>query len=217
MKNQLISEFIGIYFLYLIIGMCLTPPGAAAFTPLAIAFGLAALIYACGHISKAHLSPAATLAYFITGAHPAKKCLPFILVTLTGAACAAWTVGILKPESIQMIQPLEYDRLQVIIGEFTFTFALIWVMLNIAIAEGTKGNPFYGIAIGGIVGAGAYAIGSLTFAPFNPAVTLGLCINGILPWKALPLYTIVHLIAAATAGLLFKSMKLTDPDAFPAD
>ena len=35
MKNALIAEFIGTFFLYLIIGMCVTPPGSAALTPIA--------------------------------------------------------------------------------------------------------------------------------------------------------------------------------------
>ena len=63
----------------------------------------------------------------------------------------------------------------------------MWVILNVAIAKGTAGNEFYGIAIGAIVAAGAYAVGPLSFAAFNPAVTLALCINGFIPWSALPL------------------------------
>ena len=65
MKNKLIAELIGTYFLYLTIGLCITPPGAEAFTPIAVGLGLTALVYACGHISKAHFNPATTVHFCI--------------------------------------------------------------------------------------------------------------------------------------------------------
>ena len=92
MNNKLIAEFIGNYFLYLIIGMCVTPPGAGTLTPLAVAIGLSALVYACGHISKAHFNPATTIAYLCAGTHPKREVLPFILVILAAVLAAAFTV-----------------------------------------------------------------------------------------------------------------------------
>lgn len=215
MKNKLIAEFIGTYFLYLIIGMCITPPGAAALTPIAVAIGLAALVYSCGHISKAHFNPATTIAYLTAGTHPLRAVLPFILIIIAGASCAALTIGILNPEGLALVEPLQVDSLKVLIAEFTFTFALMWVILNVAIAQGTKGNPFYGSAIGAIVGAGAYAVGPISFAAFNPAVTLALCINGFLAWNSLALYISAQIIAAVSAGVLFKSMRITNPEEIP--
>ena len=74
MKNALIAEFIGTFFLYLIIGTCVTPPAAAGVAvPLAIGVGLAALVYSCGHLSKAHFNPATTIAYTSAGTHTLKK------------------------------------------------------------------------------------------------------------------------------------------------
>lgn len=214
MKNKLIAEFIGTYFLYLIIGMCITPPGAAAFTPLAVAIGLAALVYSCGHISKAHFNPATTVAYLVAGTHSRKAFIPFVAVIVAGAIAAALTVLMLNPEGLGTVQPIPVDWLRAGIAEFAFTFALMWVILNIAIAHGTKGNGFYGIAIGAIVGAGAYAVGPISFAAFNPAVTLALCLNGFLPWSALPLYLVVQVAAAISAGLVFRSMKITHPEEY---
>ena len=101
MKNKLIAEFIGTYFLYLMIGMCVAPPGAAALTPLAIGVGLAALVYSCGHISKAHFNPATTVTYFCAGTHTRKEFLPFVAVIFLGAILAALTVQWLNPLGIQ--------------------------------------------------------------------------------------------------------------------
>ena len=217
MKNKLIAEFIGTYFLYLIIGMCITPEGAGAFTPLAVGIGLAALVYSCGHISKAHFNPATTVTYLSAGTHPTKEFVPFVAVILLGAVAAAFSVQFLNPEGLKTVTPIEIDLPRMIVAEFLFTFVLMWVILNVAIAKGTKGNPFYGIAIGAIVTGGAYAVGPISFAAFNPAVTLALCINGFIAWDAFFAYTITQCVAAAVAGFLFRSMKITNPDEFPTN
>ncbi|MEE2988590.1 MAG: aquaporin [Verrucomicrobiota bacterium] len=211
MKNALIAEFIGTFFLYLIIGLCVTPPTAAGVAaPVAIGVGLAALVYSCGHLSKAHFNPATTIAFATAGTHTIRKSIPFILVIFAGALSSAVCLMILSPEGLEQVNPLEIDRTKVIMAEFLFTFVLIWVILNVAIAKCTADNGFYGIAIGAIVAAGAYAVGPLSLAAFNPAVTLAFCINGFLPPSALPLYWITQAIAAFTAGIIFKRMKATN-------
>jgi aquaporin Z len=215
MKNKLIAEFIGTYFLYLIIGMCVTPPGADALAPLAVGVGLAALVYACGHLSKAHFNPATTVAYLCAGTHRRQAFLPFVAVILVGAVGAALTLSVLNPEGLAQVSAIEIDPLRVVVAECAFTFALMWVILNVAIAQGTIGNGFYGIAIGAIVAAGAYAVGPISFAAFNPAVTLALCINGFIPWNALALYSITQIAAAAAAGFIFRSMQITAPSELP--
>jgi aquaporin Z len=212
MRNALIAEFIGTFFLYLIIGMCVTPPGAASLTPLAVGIGLAALVYSCGHLSKAHFNPATTITYVCAGTHSAKASLPFVAVIFAGAVAASLCVAILNPEGLAKVVAIHPDLPRILVAEFLFTFALMWVILNVAISTGTPGNQFYGIAIGGIVAAGAYAVGPISFAAFNPAVTLALCINGFLPWSALPLYIGTQAVAAALAGLLFKSLGTTNPE-----
>ena len=214
MKNKLIAEFIGTYFLYLIIGMCITPPGAAELTPVAVGVGLTALVYSCGHISKAHFNPATTVAYFCAGTHPPKDIIPYLIAIVSGAVFAAFTIDYLNPEGLVQITAIELKVAQVILAELAFTFALMWVILNVAIAKSTDGNQFYGLAIGFIVAAGAYAVGPISFAAFNPAVALALCINGFVPWATLGIYVLVQIFAAATAGLLFRYMGIANPDEF---
>lgn len=216
MQNKLIAEFIGTYFLYLLIALCVVPPGIGAFTPLAVGIGLTALVYSCGHISKAHFNPATTITYLCAGTHSPRAFLPFVLIIFTAASLAAWTVHALQPQALIEVQALEIDWLKVIIAEALFTFALMWVILNVAIAKGTAGNQFYGISIGAIVTAGAYAVGPISFAAFNPAVTLALCINGFIPWSAFPVYCLVQARAAASAGYVFRNMRITNPSEYPA-
>src|SRR5207248_2549721 len=60
-----------------------------------------------------------------------------------------------------------------LIVEVVFTFALVLVVLNVATADATAGNSFYGLAIGFTVLAGAFAGGPISGGAFNPAVGLG--------------------------------------------
>lgn len=65
-----------------------------------------------------------------------------------------------------------------------FTFALAWVVLNVATNKDTAGNSFYGLAIGFTVLAGAGAVGAVPGGAFNPAVAVGLCLMGVVGWAA---------------------------------
>ena len=57
--------------------------------------------------------------------------------------------------------------------EFLFTFALALVVLNTAVSERTRGNSYFGLAIGFTVTVGAFAGGAISGGAFNPAVGLG--------------------------------------------
>ena len=59
------------------------------------------------------------------------------------------------------------------LAEFLFTFALVYVILNVATAKSTSGNWYFGIAIGFTVLAGAFSVGSVSGCALNPAVAVG--------------------------------------------
>ena len=85
-----------------------------------------------------------------------------------------------------------------------FTFALAYVVLNAATAEGTSGNSFYGLAIGMTVMAGAFAVGDISGGAFNPAVALGISILGISNWSNLWIYVVANFAAAVAAAIVFN-------------
>src|SRR5204862_7141432 len=91
-----------------------------------------------------------------------------------------------------------------LIAEFLFTFALVYVVLNTATAEGTSGNSFYGLAIGMTVMTGAFAVGDISGGAFNPAVALGICLLGISSWANIWIYLLSDFTAALLAGIFFR-------------
>lgn len=68
--------------------------------------------------------------------------------------------------------------------EFLFTFALCYVVLNVASSKATTGNSFYGLAIGMTVMTEAFAVRTISGGAFNPAVAVGVAVMGVLAWPS---------------------------------
>ncbi len=73
----------------------------------------------------------------------------------------------IAPLAIGAVTPIAPNIGHALLAEFVFTFALVYVVLNAATAEGTSGNSFYGLAIGMTVMAGAIAA-AIIFNMINP-------------------------------------------------
>ena len=87
---KFITEFIGTFFLVLIIGLVVvdTREVATAFGPLAIGGGLMVLVYMGGHISGAHYNPAVSLAFFLQGGFKARDMFAFWVAQFASACLA---------------------------------------------------------------------------------------------------------------------------------
>ena len=95
MKAKLVTEFIGTFFLYLIISLSALAGFAADLAPIAIGLGLTAIVFASGFRSKAHFNPAVTVAFFATKNQPAKESLFYCIVVIAGAVLAAYAALII--------------------------------------------------------------------------------------------------------------------------
>jgi aquaporin Z len=208
--NKYIAEFIGTFFLVLTIGCSVIGAGAGVIAPLAIGAALMVMIYAGGHISGAHYNPAVTLGVLIRGKIRAADVIPYILAQIAGAALA--TVAIKFLRAGVDITPIAPKLGPALLAEFLFTFALVYVVLNSATAEGTSGNSFYGLAIGMTVMTGAFAVGDISGGAFNPAVALGISMLGISPWDNLWIYLVANFTAAVVAAVIFNFINPPAPD-----
>jgi aquaporin Z len=201
--NKYIAEFIGTFFLVLTIGCTGIGAGSGVIAPLAIGAALMVMVFAGGHISGAHYNPAVTLGVLIRGKVKVGDVVPYMIAQLAGAAVAALVVSKFLRAGID-VTPIAPKIGPALLAEFLFTFALVYVVLNAATAEGTSGNSFYGLAIGMTVMTGAFAVGDISGGAFNPAVALAISILGISTWGNLWIYLLANFAAAVVAAVVFN-------------
>jgi aquaporin Z len=204
MKKYLV-EFIGTFFLVFTVGTAVLSGSALA--PLAIGGVLMVMIFAGGHISGGHFNPAVTLAVFMRGKCDARDLGAYWAAQLVAGAVAAGAVIYLHGTSAT--GPATHAVGPSLLVEFIFTFALAWVVLNVATATGTEGNSFYGLAIGGTVMVGAIAVGGISGGAFNPAVGLGVLLLGLESIGQFVIYVTAPLLGGAVAALAFR---ITHPE-----
>eukprot|EP00929_Paragymnodinium_shiwhaense_P060492 TRINITY_DN30204_c0_g1_i3.p1 TRINITY_DN30204_c0_g1~~TRINITY_DN30204_c0_g1_i3.p1 ORF type:complete len:292 (-),score=53.29 TRINITY_DN30204_c0_g1_i3:77-952(-) len=89
---------------------------------------------------------------------------------------------------------------------------LCFVVLNVAVASASQPNQYFGLAIGSVIVSGGYAIGGISGACLNPAVTMGLVSSALgdgalhgLGWMT------AEFMGACVAVVLFR---LVRPDEF---
>ena len=174
--RKCVTEFIGTFFLVLTI--CLFVEGnrtdmPSMLAPVAIASVLMVMVYMGGHISGAHYNPAVSVAVLLRGKLPLKDFVPYVVSQLIGAMCASLLAYAIVGNTVVLAPAPWVSPFKAVLVEFIFTFALALVVLNVATSEGTKGNSFYGLAIGFTVLVGAVAAGGISGGAFNPAVGIG--------------------------------------------
>jgi aquaporin Z len=206
--NKYIAEFIGTFFLVLTIGCTVIPGAAGVIPPLAIGAALMVMIFAGGHVSGAHFNPAVTLAVFIRGRCEAKDVVPYWIAQVAAGVVAAFVAVFLVGKSGT---PMEIVNIpQAFVAEFLFTFALAFVVVNVATAKGTAGNSFYGLAIGMTVMVGAFSVGAISGGAFNPAVAVGIGVMKLVSFSQIWLHIVADLAGGLAAGLVFKFLNPED-------
>jgi aquaporin Z len=206
--NKYITELIGTFFLVLTIGGSVIAGGPHVVPPLAIGSALMVMIFAGGHISGGHYNPAVTLAVFLRGRCTAGDVVPYMASQIIGAALAAWAVKFLTGGVQSPLLALATGP--ALVAEFLFTFALAYVVLNVATSKATSGNSFYGLAIGMTVMSGAFAVGTISGGAFNPAVAVGICAMGLVSWSSIWIYLVANFAGATVAAMTFKKLNPKD-------
>lgn len=199
LERKLGVEFVGTFFLVFTVGMAVATAGDLA--PLAIGGALMVMVFAGGHVSGAHYNPAVSLAVLTRGKMTTDEFVPYVIAQVIAAALAGLVVIILgyDPDSAADVAGAG----KMLIVEFLFTFALAYVVLNVATSRGTENNSFYGLAIGGTVGVGAFAVGAISGGAFNPAVAIGAMVAGVLSWGDIWVYLLANFAGGAAAAVTF--------------
>jgi aquaporin Z len=200
-----LTEFIGTFFLVLVVGLTVT--NGTPFAPLAIGTILMVMVYMGGHVSGGHYNPAVTLGLVMRRKCEAHWLIPYWIAQLLGGILAAACSYALTGHSFQPAPAPGATMFQALLVEVLFTFALVLVVLNTATHLGVKGNSFYGLAIGFTVMAGAFAGGPISGGAFNPAVGVAPAIVATLMKSGtlshVWLYIVGQFIGGALAAMVF--------------
>ena len=203
--HKYLTEFIGTLFLVLTIGLTVT--AGSTFAPLAIGLSLMIMVYAGGHVSGGHYNPAVSLAALMSGALPTSQFGPYVAAQVAGATIAALLVHLITGQTFAPAPGANVTTMAALLVEFLYTFALAYVVLNVAVSKKTQGNSYFGLAIGMTVAVGAFAAGGTSGGAFNPAVGIGPTIihatMGSGDWSHLWLYLVGPLAGAAVAAVVF--------------
>jgi aquaporin Z len=209
--RRYLTEFIGTFFLVLAVGC--TVLGKVPLAPLAIGATLMVMIYAGGHISGGHYNPAVTVAVLVRGKISPADAAGYWVAQVAGGLLAALAARYLvNPATVTALSPSGRGVVVALLAEAIFTFALAFVVLNVATSRDHPDNGFYGLAIGFTVVAGAFAVGGLSGGAFNPAVAIGAATMGLFAWAKIWIWLLAELVAGALAGLVFLILNPDDRD-----
>ena len=213
MMRKLLAEFLGTYALVFAgtgaIVIDQQTHGGVTHVGIAITFGLIvmSMIYSFGDISGAHLNPAVSIAFTLTGKFPLKQLVPYILSQVAGALVASLTLKLLFPQNelLGATLPAGSD-IQSLVLEFILTFFLMLVIVNVATGSKEQGM-FAGLAIGSVVALEAMFAGPICGASMNPARSLSpAVVSG--HTEHLWIYLIATTAGACSAILVWKYLSL---------
>ena len=200
--NKYITEMIGTFFLV---------SGAMLGGAMGASLALMVMIYAGGHVSGAHYNPAVTLSVWMRGKIEMKDALMYWIFQFVAAVIAALVVMyVFNNEGSGACKEAEGWATKAILAEMLGTFALAYVVLNVATAKATSGNSFYGLASGGTVLAMATALGGFSGGAFNPAVAIGLGVQKSFCWDHIWVYFVGPLGGGALAAIVFSFINPDD-------
>jgi len=180
MSRRLAAEFVGTYFLTLVGAglevVSVLKPGQVDRSIKAAAPGLvvAAMIYAVGDVSGAHLNPAVTLMFGVRRSFGWPLVPAYWAAQLSGAVVAAlsirWlfgSVGDVGANHLSGVSPSKGLAIEVL-----FTALLVIVILNVAHKHSLLGTDA-ALAVGATIAVCGMVGGELTTMSMNPARSIG--------------------------------------------
>jgi aquaporin Z len=206
--RKYVTELIGTFFL--VFTVCCAVLANAPLAPLAIGAVLMTMVYAGGHISGGHYNPAVSLAAFLRGKLSLADLGPYMAAQAVGALMAAGVARFVVDVKPVAFSVSGRNVAAAFVAELLFTFALAYVVLNVATSKSHPNNSFYGLAIGFTIFIGGVAVGPVSGGVFNPAVGLGVIVAGLASWSMLWIYLVATFAGGAAAAVVFRALNPDD-------
>lgn len=139
-------------------------------------FGLVvmAMVYSFGDVSGAHINPAVTIAFWLSGRFPLKDIAPYVMAQIIGSTAACALLWYLFPDDGTFLGAtlVSGTVMQSFVLEVAITFLLMLIIIMVATGSKEVGT-LAGIAIGAAVAVLALVAGPISGASMNPARSLG--------------------------------------------
>lgn len=181
-----------------------------------LVFGLvvAAMIYATGHLSGAHLNPAVTLGFVLARHFPVRRLAGYWLAQVAGALAAAACLRLLLGDVARVGATLPAGGVwQAWALEALLTFFLMFVIMAVATDSRAVGQAA-ALAIGATVGLEALFAGPISGASMNPARSLGPALVSA-TWAGQWIYVTAPFVGAALAALVYRWLRTRSLAATP--
>lgn len=214
---KLVAEFIGTFALVFSVGCNVA--GGSTFAVLSIAATLMVMIYAFGGVSGGNFNPAVSLAIGLAGGMDWAEVALYMLVQILGGIAAVCAYSGLYDGTVGHPSVPAGANFGCVVGEFLYTFMLVFTVLNVAVAEKSKAvkgqkTEYFGIAIAFSVVAGGYGAGFFTGGFFNPAITISVdLMNAVFHPGTSNTWSIAYVGAQLVAGIVaFAMFRLVRPE-----
>eukprot|EP00933_Yihiella_yeosuensis_P047041 TRINITY_DN42698_c0_g1_i1.p1 TRINITY_DN42698_c0_g1~~TRINITY_DN42698_c0_g1_i1.p1 ORF type:complete len:495 (+),score=93.80 TRINITY_DN42698_c0_g1_i1:123-1487(+) len=177
------AEFLGTLLPFFAVGFNVLV-GNAALSGVSLATTLTVITYALAGISGANFNPAVSCALALSkkmggsGLSP-QLCGAYVAAQMAGGLACGLAYVSLFSVNFKMGPGVGFSWFDACLTEMIYTCFLCFVVLNTtaARAHSFEGNHYFGLAIGGIMLAGAYAAGNISGGFMNPAITIGIDLN----------------------------------------
>jgi len=215
-----IAEFLGTFYLCFpgiaaILATKGMEPGAALVViALAHGLGLSIAVSNFGAISGAHVNPAVTCGFVVTGRTTPAQAVVYIISQLLGATTAAGFARVIFPADVVAAQHLGLplpapwaSTGTVLLTEFILTYLLMTSVFGSAVDERGRNVKIGGFGIGLTVAFDILAGGAVTGASMNPARSFGPALE-LMQWQWHWAYWVAPIAGACTAALVYEHLLL---------
>lgn len=199
--KKLIMEFLGTFFLVLAVAMNAGP--------IAVATMLMAWIYIGAYVSGAHYNPLVTVAIAVRERF-GWQTVPWYIAAQVLGGFVAYALALYLKGSIAIPAPaVGISLLQAFIVEVLLSFTFALVVLVVTTTDLLRPSHLFGIIIGFTIPALARVGSPVSGGLFNPAISLGASLVGLLHgtpiiWENLGMYIGGAFLGAVLAAHAFK-------------